>query len=165
MTHVSSNARPAGQSKGRTNRRATWLKTSIVAGSIAATLAGTQGIAWLEAQRSATSAALAAISTPAVTEIAPDWTAIAVPADVQPITPVAGAGSAAVSLFAVLPTVTPTAATADAVALADVALTATPVPTATAAPTATPSPTVVQAPSQTQPGRVARPLANSRSSR
>lgn len=36
-----------------TSRRSGWLKSSIVAGSIAATLAGAQGIAWLESARQA----------------------------------------------------------------------------------------------------------------
>lgn len=136
----------------RPSRRSTWLKLSIVAGSIVATLTGAQGIAWLErAQR-----AEMALPTPAV---------IARVAQTSAATPAAAtvATATAAPLFSIqglLPTVTPTAALAtDAVAVAAIIPTEPPTATPTLSPTPTlaPTPTPVSVPVQ--------PVARSRSSR
>ncbi|HQY91982.1 MAG: hypothetical protein WAU00_23920 [Caldilinea sp.] len=149
MTQVSSTNLPGRRRPAKSTRRSTWLKSSIVAGSIVATLAGTQAIAWLETGQAAarevaqSSEARASVLTTATPTIA----------------------AAGISIRALLPTLTPTAAVVAITAPAAVIPTDTPAPTATFTPTATPKPTIVQAPVTTAQNLQAQPLTRSRSSR
>lgn len=166
MTHPSHQAVPAGQRRSSRSQRSTWLQTSIVSASVVATLAGTQGIAWLESRNAlADIAAAAPLTTAEAAFVYPGATGSAPAAAVEQTT---GAQTGEISLLALLPTPTP-ATTLSAAASAPVNPTDTPVPTPTVAPTpeptATPTAAIVSAPAQSQAGSAARPLARSRSSR
>lgn len=170
MTYQAQQAVPSGQRRNKPARRSAWLKTSIVSASILATLAGTQGIAWLESRNAL--ADLAGADTPLIAEAvfasATEPATLPAPAAEQPI----GTNASEISLLALLPTPTPGATIAVA-ASAPVNPTDTPAPTPTSmptiaptiAPTATPAAAIVSAPVQSQPGSAIRPLTRSRSSR
>lgn len=170
MTYQAQQAVPSGQRRNKPPRRSAWLKTSIVSASILATLAGTQGIAWLESRNAL--ADLAGADTPLIAEAvfasAAEPATLPAPAAEQPI----GTNASEISLLALLPTPTPGATIAVA-ASAPVNPTDTPAPTPTSmptiaptiAPTATPAAAIVSAPVQSQPGSAIRPLTRSRSSR
>lgn len=160
MTYPSPHVAPSGQSRSKPARRATWLKTSIVSASIVATLAGTQGIAWLESRNAL--AAIATAATPVAVEVALAYPTATALAAAPPAEQPTGIASTGISLLALLPT--PTAAPTIAVAAAaPVNPTDTPAPTP--APTATPAAAIVSSPAQSQAGSATRPLARSRSSR
>lgn len=170
MTYPVHQAAPSGQRRNKPAQRSAWLKTSIVSASILATLAGTQGIAWLESRN--TLADLAGADTPLVAEAAfvsvTEAASLPALAAEQPI----GANAGEISLLALLPTPTP-GATITVVASAPVNPTDTPVLTPTPMPTivptiaaaATPAAAIGSAPVQSQPGNAIRPLTRSRSSR
>lgn len=170
MTYPVHQAAPSGQRRNKPAQRSAWLKTSIVSASILATLAGTQGIAWLESRNAL--ADLAGVDTPLIAEAvfasATEPATLPAPAAEQPI----GTNASEISLLALLPTPTPGATIAVA-ASAPVNPTDTPAPTPTSmptiaptiAPTATPAAAIVSAPVQSQPGSAIRPLTRSRSSR
>ncbi len=146
--------------KTRTSRRSGWLKSSIVAGSIAATLAGAQGIAWLESARqaetnaSASEVTIAAAPTSATTPLSPAATSVYVAAASTP---------ASISIQALLPTVTPVAAAPVAVAQG-AAVTPTDTPVATLTPTATPTLAPTATPTVAPTAAQVQPVTRSRSS-
>lgn len=143
---------PASKSRrARASRRSAWLKFSIVASSIMATLSGAQAIAWLER----TSRVDELASTPAVVALA----AQALP---SASTPTGGAVNTApfLSILGILPTVTP-ATKADAVPV--VPIIPNELSAATPAPTATPTMAPTTAPMQMS--RPVRHITRSRSSR
>ena len=166
MTHPTHQAVPAGQRRTNRSQRATWLKTSIVSASVVATLAGTQGIAWLESRNAL--ADIAAAATPTTSEAAFAYPTATGPLPAAAAEQATGVQGGEISLLALLPTPTP-AATIAVAASAPVIPTDTPVPAPTVAPTplptSTPTAAIVSSPAQSQAAGAVRPLTSSRSSR
>ena len=166
MTHPSIQADPSGRRRNNRSQRSMWLKTSIVSASVVATLAGTQGIAWLESRNAL--ANIAAAVTPATPEVAFAYPTVTDQATVAAVEKAAVAQAGDILLLALLPTPTP-ATTIAAVAAAPVNPTDTPVPSPTVAPTplptTTPTAATVSSQAQSQVAGAVRPLARSRSSR
>lgn len=162
MTRNASLSRPNSTRSARGSNRSTWLKLSIVSGSILATLAGTQGIAWLE-RGERNDVADAPSATAAIVAAAPTATSTAMIDSAEPTSAAQG-----ISIFGLLPTITPAAAGGTS-ALAGKAVIPTeppsPTSTFTPAPTVTPTLAPTMTPVQAQINLPVRPLTRSRSSR